>query len=69
MKCKYLERRGFHSYVFGVNPKTGLVDVEAGDYTVVSGVTEDAAKQIIQYLNALGERTEEFIEDSYVLKD
>lgn len=63
--CKYLERRGFFAYVFGKNPETGLVDVEAGDYTVVEGVSEEAAKQIIQYLKGLEGRVEEYFDLFY----
>lgn len=68
--CKYLNRLGFHAYVFGVNKTTGLVDVEAGDgsHTVVSGVTEEAANQIIAYLVGLEERVVEHMDLHYDIK-
>lgn len=60
--CKYLNRRGFHAYEFGINTETGLVDIEAGDYTVVSGVSSEAGEQIIRYLAELEARVEDYIE-------
>lgn len=68
--CKYLNRLGFHAYVFGVNADTGLVDVEAGDgsHTVVSGVSEDAAHQIIEYLVGLEERVVDHMDLHYDVK-
>lgn len=59
--CKYLQARGFFAYEFGVHPVTGLVDIEAGDYTVVSGVSSVAGEEICKYLAALEVRTEQYI--------
>ena len=62
MNCKYLEKRGFHTYALGSYPN-GNTDVESSDHgVVVENVTPEQANQIIEYLHGLENRTNEFIE-------
>lgn len=62
---KYLERRGFTVFEFGVHPD-GTVDVSNGDgVDVVVGVTREQAEQIQKYISDLFNKTTDYIETFY----
>ena len=68
MNCKYLAKRGFDTYTLGSYPN-GNTDVECNDHGVVAeNVTPEQANQIMEYINGLETRVNEFIENVYTTK-